>query len=46
MLGLNLGDAQTRMGRHAGERWKNMDSAEMDIYTTLNAAEEARLKRF
>lgn len=45
MHGMNLKDAQTRMGKHAGLRWKNIDRSEEHMYNSLNAVEEARLKR-
>lgn len=45
VLGLNLNDAQTRMGRHAGDRWNNMEGEEKELYVTLNAVEDSMLKR-
>eukprot|EP00981_Chlorochromonas_danica_P001112 scaffold247_cov172-Ochromonas_danica.AAC.27 len=45
ILGLNLNDAQTRMGRHAGDRWNAMEDAEKNLYLTLNYVADSRYKK-
>lgn len=42
---LDLHDARKRMGRHAGDRWSNMENEEKELYVTLNAVEEMKSKR-
>ncbi len=38
-MGLNLNDAQTRMGKHGGDRWTDMNKAERELYQVLRDAE-------
>eukprot|EP01039_Chlorochromonas_danica_P006390 gene6390-7044_t len=45
ILSLNLDDIQTRMGRHAGDRWKHMCDDEKNLYKALSSVEEARWKK-
>ena len=39
IMGLNLSDAQTRMGKHGGDRWNDMDKTEKSLYLILREAD-------
>jgi len=36
---MNLTDAQTRMGKHGGDRWTDMNKEERELYRVLKESD-------